>query len=147
MAEAAATVIAVERVSDLPLDLLDFLNDELSNTVAASDGVVGVRVGVDQDDLDFPAVGGVDEARAVDDADAVLERHAAPREDEAPVSHRNGDRDAGRDEGASTTCTEDGGLGGVQIEAGVALVGVGRYGQIGVELNDRDGEGAHGRAA
>ena len=90
MAEAAATVITVERVADLPLDLFDSLNDELSNAVTASDGVDGVGVGVDQDDLNFPAVGGVDEAWAIDNADAVFERHAAPWEDEASVSRRNG---------------------------------------------------------
>ena len=147
VAEAAATVVTVERVADLPLDLFDSLNDELSNSVTASDGVFGIGVGVDQDDLDLSAVGGVNEARAIDNADAMFECHAAPWEDEASVSSRNGYRDAGRDKAASTARGKNCGLGGVQIEASIAFMSVGRYGQICVELNDRDGEGAHGCAA
>ena len=44
------------------------------------------------------------------------------------------------DEGPPAACREHGILPGVQIETGVALVGVGREREIGVELNDGNRE-------
>jgi hypothetical protein len=55
----------VEFTDLLDLDGLDALDDELGDSVAARDvdGLGGVEV--DEDDLDLPAVPGVDRARSV----------------------------------------------------------------------------------
>ena len=68
------------------------------DAVAAGDLVVGRRVGVEQDDLDLAAVGRVDQAGGVDDADAVLHGEPAAGQHEAAVAQRDGDRDAGGDQ-------------------------------------------------
>ena len=58
------------------------------------------RVGVEQVDLQLAAVAGVDEARRVDDRDAVLRGEARARLDEAGVPLRDRDGEAGPDERA-----------------------------------------------
>ncbi len=136
--ETAAAVDAVEVVGDVPFDGCDGLDHELGDAVAAMDLVVGGRVGVDEDDLDLAAVGRVDQSGTVDDADAVFEGHATAGKDEAAVAHRNRDRDPGRHEASSTTGRQDDSLTCVQVEAGVALVGVRGERELRIELDDRD---------
>ena len=58
----------------------------------------GGGIGVEQDHLDLAAVGGVDQAGRVGEADAVPQRDPAAREHEAGVAGWDRDRDAGRHE-------------------------------------------------
>ena len=58
----------------------------------------------------------------------------------AGVAGRDGDGDAGRHERPPAAGGEGGVLPGVEVEAGVAGVGVGRQRQVGVEADDRHGE-------
>ena len=70
---------------------------------------------------------------------------AAAGEDEAGVAGGDGDGDAGRDERPPAAGGDHGvDLAGVEVEAGVAGVGVGRQRQLGVEADDGHGQ-AHGR--
>ena len=59
-------------------------------------------VGVQQRDLQLAAVAGVDEARRVDDRDAVLRGEAGARLDEAGVPVGDRDGEPGADERALT---------------------------------------------
>ena len=137
MAEAAATVDPVECLDDLPGDFLDALHDELGDAVAAVDRVVVLGVGVQQDDLQLATVRGVDEAWGVDDGDAVAQGQAAAGEHEAGVPRRDGHRDARRHERPAPGTGDGGVLPGVQVETGVARVGVGGEREVGVEADDR----------
>jgi hypothetical protein len=77
VAEAAAAVVAVERLDHLPLHVLHPLQHQLGDAVAAVDVERLGGVGVEQDHLDLAAVGSVDQAGRVGDGEAVLERVAA----------------------------------------------------------------------
>ena len=136
----------VERVDDLPRHRLDPLDHELRDAVAAVHLVVGVGVGVDQHDLDLAAVGSVDQPGRVHHADAVPHRHPTAGEHEATVPHRDRDRDARRYQRPPTAGAERRGLAGVEVEAGVAVVGILGQRQVEVELDDRNGKAhAHDR--
>ena len=62
MTEAAAAILTVERVDDLPHHLLDALHHELGDAVATVHLICLVRISVEQDDLDLAAIGRVDQS-------------------------------------------------------------------------------------
>ena len=66
-----------------------------ADAVTPCDAILADRVRVDQDDLDLAPVCSIDEAWSVDDTDPVLDRHAASRQYEPAVPHRDRDRDSG----------------------------------------------------
>ena len=136
VAEAAAAVEAVELVDLDPLDLLDALDDQLGDAVAAADLVVGGRVGVEQHALQLAAVGGVDDPRRVDERDAVAQREPAARHDEPGVAGRDGEGDARRHDRPPAAGLDDCALPGVEVEPGVAGMGVGRQRKVGIEADD-----------
>ena len=138
MAEPATAVDTVERLDDVPHHLVDPLDHQLGDAVAAVDPVVDVGVGVDQHRLDLAPVRGVDQPGSVDDADAVLQREPRPRHDEPAVTDRDRDRDAGRHQDAVPAGTDHGVLTGVQVESGIARVCVRRERELGIELDEVD---------
>jgi hypothetical protein len=71
----------------------------------------------------------------------VGEREAAAREEESAVARRDGDGDAGRYERPPAAGGHGRVLAGVQVEAGVTRVGVGRQREVAVESYDRHGHG------
>ena len=89
-------------------------------------------VGVDQVDLDLPAVPGVHRPRGVQRGHAVPGRQPGPRVHERGVARGQGDRDAGRHEGARTGLQRHV-RPGVQVRPGVAGVGVAGDGKARVE--------------
>ena len=92
-----------------------------------------LAVRVEQGDLDLAAVAGVDRARGVDDRDPVPRREARAGVHEGGVAVRAGrsPRRSGRSPapaaGATTSIARD------EVGAGVAGVGVGRDGEVGVQ--------------
>ena len=93
----------VERVDDLPLDVLDPLDHELRDPITAVDLVGGLGIGVHEQHLDLAAVLRVDEARCVEHRDAVLQREARTWEHEAAVAGRDRDGEAGGHERPAAT--------------------------------------------
>ena len=125
-------VEAIERVDDLPGDLLDALHDELGDAVAALDAEGRVQIGVQQRDHDLAAVPGVHRARRVEDGDAVLGGKSRARMDQAHPADGHGDGQPGADQGAGTGIEH--GIGaGAQVQPRVAGLGIARQRQIGVQ--------------
>ncbi len=79
-------------------------------------------IGVQQQDLELPAVALVDQTRCVDERDAVLGRQARAREHEPGVARRQFDRDPGRDPRPFARLEHEV-VQRAQIEAGIAGVG------------------------
>jgi oligoribonuclease len=119
---------------------LDRLDDQLGDAVAPSHVVGGGGIQIDQEDLELIAVAGVDQPRGVEAGDAVLESQPAPGLYEARVPRRNGHGHARRDQRPSSARREQGVLPGQQIGAGVALACIRRWGQIGIETEERHGQ-------
>ena len=84
------------------------------------------RVEVDQNGLDFTAVVAVDEARRIDDGDAMLDRKATARQDEARIALGDCHGNAARD-GLALERLQHGIFGRAQIEPGIAHVSVSRH--------------------
>ncbi len=140
MAEAAAAVDAVEFGHHVPHHFLDALDDQLRDAVAAAYRVVVGGVGVHEHGLDLAAIRGVDQAGRVDDADAVLQRQPGAGHHQPAPPDGDRDRDPGRHERPTTTGAQERVLTGVQVEAGIAEVGVARQREVGVELHEVDGQ-------
>jgi hypothetical protein len=71
------------------------LDDQLGDPVTASNAHGAPTVGVDQAHLDLAAIAGIDGARGVHDADAVLRCQSRSRVDERRVAGWQCDGDAG----------------------------------------------------
>ena len=118
VAEAAAAIVAVERIHLEPLDLFHSLQHELGDAVAAMYVEGLVRVGVQQHHLDLAPIGGIDEAGRVGHRDPVVQRVAATRQHEPGVPDGNGDGDARGHQQAATRRQHHTGFASPQIEAG-----------------------------
>jgi L-seryl-tRNA(Ser) seleniumtransferase len=140
VAEAAAAVLTVERLDDMPLDFLDSLDHQLREPVATMHDERVLRVGVQQDHLHLAAVGGVDQTRRIGHRQAVVQRVSTAGKHEAREAGRDGDRDAGRHQQPATARRHDPILSRTKIKAGVARMCVRGQGQVGVESNDRHGK-------
>ena len=70
----------------------------------------------------------------------MLERQAAAGLDEPGRAQGQRDGDTGRHQGPPATRGEGDGLGRSQVGAGIARMGVGGGGEVGVEADDRDVE-------
>jgi len=105
------------------------------------DVVGGIQV--DEDNLEFSSVVGVDEARRIDYRQALLDGQAAAGLDEAGVAIGQGDGQPGRDQTAFEGL-QDAVLVGAQIQAGIGGMGV--FGKLdgGVETLYVDGNAGHG---
>src|SRR5262245_56501928 len=79
------------------LDLRKRCDQQLGDTVPGLDHERLGAVGVEQQDSDLAPVAGVDQARGVDEGDAVARREARSGQDQTGVSGRDLDRDAGAD--------------------------------------------------
>lgn len=121
----------------------DFLDDELGYAVAFVDLDVVGGVQVDEDNLEFSSVVGVDEARRVNYRQALLDGQAAAGLDEAGVAIGQGDGQPSRDQTAFEGL-QDAVLVGAQIQAGIGGMGV--FGKLdgGVETLYVDGNVGHG---
>jgi oligoribonuclease len=136
VAEAAAAMGALERGALDPLDLFDALDHQLRNPVAPRDVVVVGRIGVQQHDLEFVAIPGVDQTGGVGEPDAMLQRHAAAWQHEASVALGHGDCEAGGDQHPTAT-RDDGHVDpSQQVDPGVARGGIPRQRQFRIETND-----------
>ena len=116
--------------------MLDLLDHQLRDPVAPLDFVRLIGVGVDQQDLDLVARAGVDEAWRVETRDAMAESQSAPGLHEAGVARRDGESDAGGNEGPSATRRQDRGLTGQKVAAAVVGPGIRRQRKIGIETED-----------
>lgn len=121
----------------------DFLDDELGYAVAFVDMDVVGGIQVDEDNLEFSSVVGVDEARRVNYRQALLDGQAAAGLDEAGVAIGQGDGQPSRDQTAFEGL-QDAVLVGAQIQAGIGGMGV--FGKLdgGVETLYVDGNVGHG---
>jgi hypothetical protein len=122
--------------------VLDPLHDELRDAVEAAQLQHLARVVVDHHDLQLTAVAGVDSAGRVHDRDAVPGRQAGARVDERGVAVRQRDGQPGPQHDALTR-RDLGVLGGHQVAAGVARVGV--RGQRHLRVQPADQDLQHGR--
>ena len=92
-AEAAAAALGfVERVNDVPFDILDFLNDELGDSIARRNLESRMSVKINERDLKLATVMAIDEARSVEHGNALLNREAAARLNETRIPFRDRDR-------------------------------------------------------
>ena len=123
---------AGQRVHLVEDGVLDPLDDELGDPVAAVEHDRLPRVEVDERHLDLAAVAGVDRAGRVDQRHAVLHREPGPRVHEGGVPLGQRDRDAGREQHALPRRAL-GVDGGDEVDAGVARVRVRRQRHVGVE--------------
>jgi oligoribonuclease len=124
-------------------DFLDGLDDELGDAVSSFDLVVDRGVGVDEQDAQFVAVSGVDEAGGVETSHPVAQGQAATGKDEAGIPRRKSHGDAGGHEGPASAGGDDDVLTRMEVRPGVTLMCVGRDGQVGIEPDERHFE--HGR--
>ncbi len=122
VAETATPVETIERIDDLPRDFFDALNDELRDAITTLDLVVVGRVGVQHHALQFAAVSGVDETRRVHEADAVFQREAAARQNEARVSLGDRDGDAGRHQDTTACAGNNRVVACMEIDSRIAAV-------------------------
>lgn len=143
-AEASvASVGFIQFVYLYEVDRGDFLDDELGNAVAFVDLDVVGGVQVDEDNLEFSSVVGVDEARRVDYRQALFDGETATGLDEAGVAVGQGDGQPSRDQTAFEGL-QNAVLVGAQIQAGIGGMGV--FGKLdgGVETLYVDGNVGHG---
>ena len=105
------------------------------------DVVGGIQV--DEDNLEFSSVVGVDEARRIDYRQALLDGQAAAGLDEAGVTVGQGDGQPSRDQ-TTFEGPQDAVLVGAQIQTGIGGMGV--FGKLdgGVETLYVDGNVGHG---
>lgn len=143
-AEASvASVGFIQFVYLYEVDRGDFLDDELGYAVAFVDLNVVGGIQVDEDNLEFSSVVGVDEARRIDYRQALLDGQAAAGLDKAGVAVGQGDGQPSRDQTAFEGL-QDAVLVGAQIQAGIGGMGV--FGKLdgGVETLYVDGNVGHG---
>lgn len=119
---AVAAVGGIEIVDTFKPGGLHFLYQELRNAIAFLDGDVLVGM-VEQKDLDFSPVLGVDYACTA--VDSLLHRKTAARPDEADMACRNGNTQSGGDQFASAR-GQDIVLRRFQVRSGIAGMRVGR---------------------
>ncbi len=105
------------------VDRGDFLDDKLGYAVAFVDLDVVGGVQVDEDNLEFSSVVGVNEARRVDYRQALLDGQAAAGLHEAGVAIGQGDGQPSRDQ-TTFEGLQDAVLVGAQIQAGIGGMGV-----------------------
>ena len=121
-AEAAVAARRAGQLRDLDDAPGDGHDDELRDAHPGLDRERLGRVGVEQDHPELAAVAGVDQARRVDDREAVPGREPGARHDEACVALGDRDRDPGRHDRALAGLQRDALTGG-EIEPCVARVG------------------------
>ena len=140
---SVASVGFIQFVYLYEVDRGDFLDDELGYAVAFIDLDVVGGIQVDEDNLEFSSVVGVDEARRVDYRQALLDGQAATGLDEAGVAIGQGDGQPGRDQTAFEGL-QDAVLVGAQIQAGIGGMGV--FGKLdgGIETLYVEGNVGHG---
>lgn len=121
---------------------LDPLHQQLGDTVTATHDDRRVRVEVDQCDLDFATIPGIDGARTVDNRKPDPRSQSRTRVDETDHSERNGDREAGRHQGALTGRKVDI-VDAIEIHPSIALMGAARQRKLRVQT-DHSQTGRHG---
>ena len=115
----------------------DPLDQQLGDAVATPDRDRRRGVEVDQRDLDFAAITGVDRAGAVDDRKANARSQTGARVDQSDHAVRNRHGDAGGHQRALTGRQVDV-LRAEQIHTRVAVVGAAGHWEIAVEANHRE---------
>src|SRR5205823_9473343 len=141
-AEAAGAAGAFGECVDLDdVYLLDALDHQLGDAVAAREGDWCRGIVVDEDDADLAAIACVDQAGRVDEAQPVAQREAGARQDEAGVAVGQRHRDAGADGGARAGCQRHA-LARVEVETGVVLACIGGQRKIAVEALHEHADGS-----
>jgi len=136
-AEAAlAAHGGVQRVDLHDRHVLNTLHDQLSDPLAALQGNRLGRIEVDDHDLDLAAIARVDDARSVDQRDAVARGQAGAGVHQPHMACGQGDGDPRRHQGP-LAWAELHPLARVQVQAGVVGARVGRQGQVRVQPADR----------
>ena len=118
-------------------NLLDGLHHELRDPFAADDLEGGFGIGVDQTHLEFAAISRIDEARRVEAGHAMLESKTGSGLYESRVSIGQGNGDSGANKSSSTGRRQRDVLAGNEVDARIAISGVGREGEIRIEAEDR----------
>lgn len=132
----------VERRDLDQLHQLDPLHQQLGDAVAAMHHDRLGRIEVDQRDLDFAAVAGVDGTGTVDDRKPNARSQSRPRVHQADHAERDGDRYARAHQGAPPGLEFDV-FGAVEVDPRVAFVGAGGQRKLGVKADDGQ-TGRHG---
>ena len=106
--------------------MLDPLDDQLSDAITPVNLVTLLRVGVDQQHLDFASITRVDQARGVQAGHTVLEGEAASRLDEAGIPFGQSHLDPGWHQSSTASRSEDVTLCRHKVAAPIGRVGIGR---------------------
>ena len=138
-----AAIGGVELVDDDEGAQLHPLHQQLGDAVALGDGDRFPRVEVNETDLDFTAVSGVDGAGGVDDGKARTRGEPGPRVDEPDGPRRQGDGDARADQGALARIEYEI-LRRGQVDAGVVVMRPNGGDGVGGEQPDPNGLGVGG---
>ena len=137
MAETAGAAFGVLEGVDHPeLTAFDALDDQLSNPVTPMHLIGRRRIRVHQQDPEFIAETGVDQAWRVQARNSMPECKAAPRLDEAGKTVRQRQCNASGNERPSSTRGQHDILTGHQIGTGITNPGVAGKRQIGVQYHD-----------
>jgi hypothetical protein len=113
------------------------LNDKLRDSITTGDGGRLMRIVIDQVDLDFTPVAGIDRTWSVQHGNAEAVGQTGARVDEPDVAQRQCDRDSGRDQ--STRAGRQGDVDGcAEVGTGVAVMRVRRHRHLGIEPPYRD---------
>ncbi len=107
------------------LGLAEGRHDQLRDPIAGLNRERGLSVGVQQQDPHLPSVSRVDQPGGVDQGDPISGGESGAREHQAGVTGWDLDRDPGRHT-RPLTGGEGRSLGGVEVEAGVTVVGAAR---------------------
>jgi len=125
MPEAAATIVAIELLHNLPINLLDTLHDELRDAITAVDLKLLVGISVEQDHFDLAAICRIDQPGRVGDGEPMAKRIATSRQHEARIAKWNGNADARRHQQATTIGRNGCAFASMQVETGIANVCIG----------------------
>mgnify|MGYP003346377699 CR=1 FL=1 len=117
---------------------LNPLDDQLSDAVSPLNRVIVLGISVEHDHLQFAAVTGIDEARSIDQCDAVFQCEATTGQNETCITLGNGHCDARWHERSAALTLDYSVLSCVQVDSGVALVCKLWQWQARVELLDCD---------
>ncbi len=126
-------------IDDVQMGAGHGLDDELGDAFTPREAR-GLAVVIDQQHFHLAAIPRVDEAGGVEDRHPVAESQTRPGQDQSRVAGRDRDGHASRHQRPGAGSQRHG-LGGAEVEAGVAVAGVGRERHGGVEPADGHADG------
>ena len=120
---ALASFGLIERIDHIPYHVFHLLNHKLRDTIAGVDFKKVVRIEINERDLKLPTIMAINEARGIENGNALLDGKAASGLHKACISLRYRDSKTGGNK-RTLERSERHMLGSTKIHAGVARIGV-----------------------